>query len=252
MAAFPIQIRAIAYDLDGTLVDSAGDLAYAANLMREELNLPAIPESEIKTYIGKGIANLVRRAVMRGRAADDVVSDAYVKQALAICERHYHQHMCRTTRPYPGVVAGLEAARDKGLRLACIPNKVARFTEPMLRELDLAQYFELTLSGDSLPEKKTSPCPAAARREIFQHRSEAIADGRRFRQRRRSRKSRRITGVFLSLRLSPGRQHRQPWRRCGGGRSWRSCSSSSQAIAYTCGNYYFSTRQLKRGVIVFS
>ena len=159
MAAFPIQIRAIAYDLDGTLVDSAGDLAYAANLMREELNLPAIPESEIKTYIGKGIANLVRRAVMRGRAADDVVSDAYVEQALAICERHYHQHMCRTTRPYPGVVTGLEAARDKGLRLACITNKVARFTEPMLRELGLAQYFELTLSGDSLPEKKPHPAP---------------------------------------------------------------------------------------------
>ena len=167
MAAFPIQIRAIAYDLDGTLVDSAGDLAYAANLMREELNLPAIPESEIKTYIGKGIANLVRRAVMRGRAADDVVSDAYVEQALAICERHYHQHMCRTTRPYPGVVTGLEAARDKGLRLACITNKVARFTEPMLRELGLAQYFELTLSGDSLPEKKPHPAPLLHAAKFF-------------------------------------------------------------------------------------
>ena len=164
---FPLQIRAVAYDLDGTLVDSVGDLAYAANLMREELDLPAIPESEIKTYIGKGITNLVRRAVMRGRAPGDVVSDAYVEQALAICERHYAQHMCRTTRLYPGVVPGLEAARDKGLRLACITNKAARFTEPMLRELGLAAYFELTLSGDSLPEKKPHPAPLLHAAKFF-------------------------------------------------------------------------------------
>ncbi len=163
----PIRVRAVAYDLDGTLVDSVGDLAFAANLMREELGLAAIPESEIKTYIGKGIANLVRRAVMRGRDPGDVVSDAYVAEALAICERHYAQVMCRTTRAYPGVIDGLEAARDKGFRLAVITNKAKRFTERMVEELGLAKYFELILSGDSLPEKKPLPAPLLHAAKFF-------------------------------------------------------------------------------------
>ena len=162
-----IRVRAVAYDLDGTLVDSVGDLAFAANLMREELGLPAIPESEIKTYIGKGISNLVRRAVMRGREPGGIVSDAYVADALAICERHYAQVMCRTTRPYARVVDGLKAARDKGFRLAVITNKAARFAEPMLRELGLADYFELVLSGDSLPEKKPLPAPLLYAAKFF-------------------------------------------------------------------------------------
>ena len=159
MPSFPIPVRAIAYDLDGTLVDSVGDLAFAANLMREELGLAAIPESEIKTYIGKGIANLVRRAVLRGREPGDSVSDAYVAEALAICERHYAQVMCRTTRPYPRAIDGLEAALDKGFSLAVVTNKAMRFTEKMLQELDLAKYFQLTLCGDSLPNKKPHPEP---------------------------------------------------------------------------------------------
>ena len=159
MSSFPIPVRTVAYDLDGTLVDSVGDLAFAANLMREELGLSPIPESEIKTYIGKGIANLVRRAVMRGRGPGDNVTDGYVAEALAICERHYAQVMCRTTRPYPHAVDGLEAALDKGFSLAVITNKATRFTERMLVELDLAKYFQLTLCGDSLPHKKPHPEP---------------------------------------------------------------------------------------------
>ncbi len=167
ISKFPITVRAIAYDLDGTLVDSVGDLAYAANLMRDELSLAPIPESEIKTYIGKGIANLVRRAVMRGRDPGEDISDAYVANALAICERHYAQVMCRTTRPYPRAVDGLKAALDKGLRLAVITNKATRFTERMLEELDLAKYFELTLSGDSLPTKKPDPAPLLHAAKFF-------------------------------------------------------------------------------------
>lgn len=174
----PIRVRAVAYDLDGTLVDSVGDLAFAANLMREELGLTAIPETEVRTYIGKGIANLVRRAVLRGREAGDVVSDAYVADALAICERHYARVMCRTTRPYPHAVDGLEAARNKGLRLVVITNKAARFSEAMLRELDLWKYFDLTLSGDSLPQKKPHPAPLLHAAKYFDiHPSELLMIG---------------------------------------------------------------------------
>ncbi len=155
---FPIPVRAVAYDLDGTLVDSVGDLAYAGNLMREELGLPPLPEVEIKTFIGKGIANLVRRALQKGREQEPIADD-YFHNALHIYEQHYEHVLCRTTRPYPRAIDGLEAALDKGLSLAVITNKAARFTTRMLDELDLAKYFELRLSGDSLAHKKPHPEP---------------------------------------------------------------------------------------------
>ena len=165
-ASFPIAVRAVAYDLDGTLVDSVGDLAHAGNLMREELALPPLPEDEIKTYIGKGIANLVRRALQKNRE-HEIIADNYFQRALHIYEGHYKRVLCRTTRPYPRAVDGLEAARNKGLRLACITNKAAAFTEPMLQELGLAKYFELTLSGDSLPNKKPDPEPLLHAAKFF-------------------------------------------------------------------------------------
>ncbi len=155
---FPLAVRVVAYDLDGTLVDSVADLAYAGNLMRDQLGLPPLPETEIKTYIGKGIANLVRRALQKGREQEPI-GDEYFQRALQIYEQHYERVMCRTTRPYPRAIDGLQAALDKGFRLALITNKSQRFSERMLDELDLAKYFELTLSGDSLPNKKPHPEP---------------------------------------------------------------------------------------------
>lgn len=174
---FPISVRAIAYDLDGTLVDSASDLAYAGNLMREELNLPPLPEAEIKSYIGKGIANLVRRALQKGRE-QETLSEAYFATALQMYQQHYEHVMCATSAPYPRAIAGLEAARDKGVRLAVITNKSARFTERMLDELGLAKYFELTLSGDSLPNKKPHPEPLLYAAKYFGiHPSELLMVG---------------------------------------------------------------------------
>lgn len=153
---FPIPVRAVAYDLDGTLVDSVGDLAFAGNLMRDELGLPPLPEAEIKSYIGKGIPNLVRRMLQKGRDGEPIADDDF-RNALQLYDQHYARVMCRTTRPYPNAITGLEAALDKGLRIACITNKAARFTGRMMDELGLAKYFELTLSGDSLAQKKPHP-----------------------------------------------------------------------------------------------
>ena len=176
-AIFPIPVRAVAYDLDGTLVDSVGDLAYAGNLMRDELGLPPLPEEEIKTYIGKGIANLVRRALQKGREQEQIADD-YFQDALHSYDKHYERVMCRTTRPYPRAIDGLEAALDKGLRLAVITNKASRFSARMLHELGLEKYFELTLSGDSLPQKKPHPEPLLyAAKHFAIHTSELLMVG---------------------------------------------------------------------------
>jgi phosphoglycolate phosphatase len=154
---FPLRVRAVVFDLDGTLLDTIADLAHAANLMREELGLASISEELIKTYVGKGISNLVRRtlAVDAGR---DPNAERHA-QGLAIYERHYAQVMRRQTTHYPGVFEGLTAMRAAGFRLGCVTNKAARFSEPLLRDMGIAPFMELILSGDSLPKKKPDPLP---------------------------------------------------------------------------------------------
>jgi phosphoglycolate phosphatase len=154
---FPLPLKAVVIDLDGTLLDTAEDLADAAGAMLAELGLPPVPLAEIKTYIGNGVSRLVKRALTRDMNGDP--GTELFQRALAIYDRHYGEHVSRKTRPFPGVVDGLQALKAKGLRLACITNKAERFTHPLLRDTGLFDYFELILSGDSLPEKKPSPLP---------------------------------------------------------------------------------------------
>ena len=89
------------------------------------------------------------------------------KVAVANFERQYEKCFGDTSRPYPGVIDGLNALKDKGLRLGCVTNKAEKFTLPLLQRTGLADYFELTLSGDSLPEKKPHPLPMLHAAEFF-------------------------------------------------------------------------------------
>jgi phosphoglycolate phosphatase len=152
----PVLVKAVVIDLDGTLLDTIGDLAGAANSMRLELGLAAQDPEIIKTFVGKGIANLVSRTLTDGRGNLD---QAALNAAVAVFERHYALCLTETSRPYPGAEKGLQALRAKGLRLGCITNKAARFTQPLLESAGLAGYFEIVLSGDSLPRKKPDPLP---------------------------------------------------------------------------------------------
>ncbi len=161
----PLSIKAVVIDLDGTLLDTAEDLADAAEAMLADLGLPAVPLAEIKTYIGNGVSRLVKRALTRDLSAEP---DAELfRRALASFERHYGEHVSRKSRPFPGVVEGLQAFKASGVHLACITNKAARFTHPLLKDTGLFDYFELILSGDSLPEKKPSPLPLLHACRVF-------------------------------------------------------------------------------------
>lgn len=161
----PLSIKAVVIDLDGTLLDTAEDLADAAEAMLADIGLPAVPLAEIKTYIGNGVSRLVKRALTRDMSAEP---DAELfRRALASFERHYGAHVSRKSRPFPGVVEGLQAFKASGMRLACITNKAARFTHPLLKDTGLFDYFELILSGDSLPEKKPSPLPLLHACRVF-------------------------------------------------------------------------------------
>lgn len=147
-------IRSVTLDLDGTLLDSLPDLAAAANAMLADLAQPPRSLAEINSYVGKGIADLVRRCLTEDRDCD---LDPTL--ALTVFRRHYTAFNGREAKPYPGVIAGLDALKALGLPLAVVTNKAMEFTTPLLASTGLASYFDFALGGDSLPEKKPHPQP---------------------------------------------------------------------------------------------
>lgn len=155
--AFPIPIKVVVIDLDGTLLDTATDLAHAANKMLLELGKTELPLATIQSFIGKGIQKLVKRSLTNNLDAEPD-AELFAK-ALPIYERNYREHLYTYTRPYPGVVEGLNALKQNGFQLACITNKAEAFTLPLLQATNLLAYFEIVLSGDSLPKKKPDPLP---------------------------------------------------------------------------------------------
>lgn len=143
------RVQAVFIDLDGTLLDTIGDLTVAANAMLNDFGRPGISEETVAGYVGRGIQRLVERCF----------DDAAPADALEVFRSHYALSNGTAARVYPGVIEGLQAMRAKGLRLACITNKAAAFTLPLLAARNLAAYFEIVVSGDSLPRAKPDPLP---------------------------------------------------------------------------------------------
>lgn len=148
-------IRAVLIDLDGTLLDTVPDLADAANAMLAELGRLTLPQNTIRDFVGKGIPNLVGRCL--GYPGESDAPEA--REALALFKRHYAAVNGRKTRIYPGVPEGLRALRAAGLKTACVTNKAGAFTEQLLAATGLDRLLDLTVSGDTLAEKKPHPLP---------------------------------------------------------------------------------------------
>lgn len=149
--------RLVLFDLDGTLVDSAPDLAAATNAMLAELGLAPIADDDVRRLIGRGGRELVRRVLTGalGVAPDEASADV----AYRSFADHYLATLDRATRLYPGVRAGLDALHEQGHALGCVTNKPARFTEPLLRALRLDAELEVIVCGDTLPVMKPDPAP---------------------------------------------------------------------------------------------
>lgn len=161
---FPLPVSAIVLDLDGTLLDSAPQLASAANRMLLDMGCPAVSQDLVMSYIGNGIAWLVKRA-LTGDMHAEPDPDLY-NRALPFFERHYRE-LLLGSKPYPGVMEGLNAMQDAGFKLGCITNKATRFTEPLLQSSGLARFFSIVVSGDTLPEKKPHPLPLLHSAKFF-------------------------------------------------------------------------------------
>ena len=154
---FPLPVKAVMIDLDGTMLDTVADLAVAVNLMLKELKQAPLPEDEVRKFVGKGIPNLVNRALARDLNAQ--ADAALFETALPVYLDCYEQANGRHTVIYPGVREGLDELRRAGFPLACVTNKSERFTLPLLRQMQLNDYFALVVAGDTLPKKKPDPLP---------------------------------------------------------------------------------------------
>ena len=164
-ATFPLPVKAVMIDLDGTLLDTIPDLAAGANMMLAELGMPALDEAVIRTFVGKGIVNLVQRTLANDLEA--AVDPALIERALPIYDRCYKEVNGRHTTIYPGVQEGLARLTDAGFPLACVTNKSTRFTLPLLDYVGLARYFQQVVSGDTLAKKKPDPAPLLHACEVF-------------------------------------------------------------------------------------
>ncbi len=150
-------LKAILFDLDGTLVDSVRDLRDAVNVLLVEEGLRQIDLDETKSMIGDGAAKLVERAVS-ATGGDLSRLPALVARFLQIYEANASHH----TESYPGVVETLSGLRDLGLQLAVVTNKPYAATIDILQALDLKAYFHTIIGGDTLPERKPHPGPILA------------------------------------------------------------------------------------------
>jgi len=150
-------IRAVLVDLDGTLLDTAPDLAAAVNRVHAELGLPARTTGLVASFVGKGLPTLVRRAL--SGTLEGTVDEALFQRAWPLFERHYAAESGRRAKPYPGAREGVEKMRAQGLRLACVTNKSERYTLALLRDTGFLDAFEFAVCGDHLAARKPDPAP---------------------------------------------------------------------------------------------
>lgn len=147
--------RAVLIDLDGTLVDSAPDIAEAVNRMLIESGVAPLPFETVRSFIGKGVPNLIRRVLEASALAATVGEQA----AQALFHQHYQDTNGRFGQVYPGVREGLDALRQAGFRLACVTNKPYAPAAALLDIHALTSWFELLVGGDSLAQMKPDPAP---------------------------------------------------------------------------------------------
>jgi len=144
------RLRAIAFDLDGTLIDSRHDLAAAVNLARADLGLEALSVDGVLGMIGEGARNLVRRAL--GGAPDEALLD----RALERFRHHYATECTRRTRPFPGIDELLAELTGR-VPLALVTNKPESFSRTIVDHFGWSGHFDPLIGGDSLTTRKPDP-----------------------------------------------------------------------------------------------
>jgi phosphoglycolate phosphatase len=148
-------VTTLFFDLDGTLVDSVPDLTAAVNVMLRQLGLPAREEAQVRTWVGNGMDNLIRRALandMAGQTDPDLFA-----RARPLYKAAYADHISVYSDLYPGAVEGLAELHRAGFPMACVTNKLAEFALPLLDRLGIGHFFATVVGGECTPNPKPAP-----------------------------------------------------------------------------------------------
>jgi phosphoglycolate phosphatase len=148
-----LAVDAVLFDLDGTLADTAGDLAGALNRLRRDLGLEPMPLASLRAQASSGARGLIGAGlgVLPDAPGYDALRDAFLA--------HYEACLAETTRLFDGVAELLDALEARGMRWGIVTNKAARFTVPVVRALGLDARAATVVSGDTTPHPKPRPEP---------------------------------------------------------------------------------------------
>ena len=145
---------AIAFDLDGTLVDTAHDLIGTLNWLLAEEGLAPLPLAEARPFIGRGARWMIERGF---QAADAPLSPAQVQPLFDRFIARYAGHIADESRPFPGCVAALETLKAQGARLCVCTNKLTGLSTALLNALDMTRLFDAIVGADAAPAIKPDP-----------------------------------------------------------------------------------------------
>ena len=148
-------IKAILFDLDGTLFETAPELAEAVNLMLKDLEMAELKINEIKRFIGRGAENLIKQSIEVSSKKDPTPVYAYAEKLFA----HHYSLISANSLMYEGVEKSIIDLKAKDFLLGCVTNKPAIYTEALMNHSRLSDFMDIIVSGDTTEKKKPDPLP---------------------------------------------------------------------------------------------
>lgn len=149
--------KAVFFDLDGTLIDSAKDLSYAVDVMADQIEIEKPGLDNVKKWIGNGTLKLVERSIKH--ATGSVPSQKDLNTAFDFFSNAYRDCVGEYSELFPGTKDLLVQLLSKNIKLACITNKPLEFTEFLLQQNMISQFFSVICAGDNVKFKKPDPWP---------------------------------------------------------------------------------------------